>query len=285
MAVLALPGAWRLMRRAAPPLVTACVLVGSASWLSAHDFWLVPGAFPFMEGAGIEVLGQSGTRFPTSSGATQPSRVARAVMIGADGESQITDLSVRGTSLVLRARPASAGQRIVALDLQTRTSKQTATSFLSYLKLEGAPAAAAGIESSGALKGVDSVTRTDAKYAKTLVDVGTSGPRVYIRSSGQALEFIPQQDPAAASAGGTLALRLSFKGKGVSGVVARAGIAPNDSTAKPDPDAELTTDADGVVKLPVSATGLWNIRATHVVQTGPTTWETHWTTFVFRAGR
>ena len=285
MRVLSLFGSRRSLRRAAPALITMVALAGSASWLSAHDFWLVPGAFPFKEGADIEVLGQSGTRFPASTGATQPARVARAVMIGADGETSIGDLSVRGTSLVLRAKPASAGQRIVALDLVVRSSKQTAASFLSYLKLEGAPAAAAGVESSGALKGVDSVTRTDAKYAKTLVDVGASGPRVYSRSSGQSLEFIPQEDAAAVTAGTTLSLRLAFKGKGVAGVVARAGIAPKDSTAKPDPDLELTSDADGIVKLPVSSTGLWNIRATHVVQTGPNTWETHWATFVFRAGK
>ena len=275
----------RGVRRALPPLLAIIALVSTASWLSAHDFWLVPGAFPFKEGDVVEVLGQSGTRFPMSTGATQPARVLRAVMIGADGETAISDLSVRGTSLVLRAKPTAPGQRIVALDLQTRTSKATAASFLSYLKLEGAPAAAAEVERSGVLKGIDSVSRTDAKYAKTLVDVGSTGPRVYSRSSGQALEFIPQEDAAAIAVGGTLGLRLVFKGRGVPGVVAHAGIAPRDSTAKPDSDIELTSDAAGLMKLPVSATGLWNIRATHVMQTGPSAWETHWATFVFRVGK
>ena len=73
--------------------------------------------------------------------------------------------------------------------------------------------------------------------------------------------------------------------KPVSSIVAHTGIASKDSNAKPEPNLELTAVADRLVKLSVSATGLWNIRATDVLQTGQNTSETHRATFVFRAGK
>lgn len=266
-------------------LLTSVALLASASWLDAHDFWLVPGAFPFAEGAGVEVLGQTSTRFPTSQSPVALTRVVRAVIIGADGEAEITDLSHRGTSLLLRARPTAPGQRVVAVDLQPRSTKQTPAAFLRYLQLEGAPDAAARIEREGLLQDVDSLARTDAKYAKTLVDVGTRGPRAYDRTAGQPIEFMPQQDAATLGAGDTLRLRIVFRGQPVAGIVAHAGMAPADSTAKAPADVHLTSDTDGVIRLPVAHTGLWNVRAIHVVPAGPAAWETHWATFALPAGR
>ena len=276
----------RPRRFAAVAVLTAAALAATAPWLWAHDFWLVPGAFPFAEGADVEVLGQTGTRFPTTESAVAVARVARAVIVDEKGTTPITDLSHRGKSLLLRTRPASPGQRVVAVDLQPRSARQAPAGFLRYLRLEGASEAAARLERDGALNGVDTLSRTDTKYAKALVDVGTRGPRAFTRSAGQPLEFMPQQDAATLRGGDTLRLRLVFRGQPVAGITAHAGPAPADSTAKPEPDIDVTSDADGVIRLPIARTGLWNIRAIHVVQAGsPASWETHWATFVFRAGR
>ena len=54
----------------------------SAAVLTAHDFWLVPNALTFAPGASLEVLGQSGSSFPKSGGATQPAQVAEARIVG-----------------------------------------------------------------------------------------------------------------------------------------------------------------------------------------------------------
>lgn len=272
-------------RQSAAVLLAAAAVFATTSRLEAHDFWLVPGAFPFAAGAPVEVLGQTSTRFPTSQAPVALARVTRAVMIGPAGETPITDVSHRGTSLLLRAQPSTPGERVIAVDLQPRSARQTPDGLLRYLRLEGAPEAADRIAHAGTLAGVDSLTRTDAKYAKTLVEVGAGGPRAYTRSAGQPLEFVPQQDPAALRDGDTLHLRLLFRGRPVGGVAARAGLAPPDSATRADPDVHLTSDAQGVLHLPVTHAGLWNVRTVHVVQAGPAAWETHWATFVFRAGR
>ena len=132
-------------------------------------------------------------------------RIARAAIISTDGASVISDLSARGTSLVLHSRPTSPGQRIVAADLVPRSARQTPAAFLSYLRLEGAPDAAARIDR-----------------------------------------------------------------RPLSGIIAAAGRAPRDSAEKVVPDLHLAADANGVVLLPITMTGLWNVRAIHVL-TGPTT--------------
>ena len=271
--------------------LAAGALLAVTAPLAAHDFWLVPGAFPFAEGAGVEVLGQTSVRFPTSVSPVALARVARAVIVDGTGKATpITDLSHRGTSLLLRAKPAASGQYVVAADLQPRSTRQTGEGLLRYVRLEGAPDAAARIEREGRLNAADSLTRTDAKYAKTLVDVGTRGPRAFSASAGQPLEFTPERDPAQLRAGDTLRLRLVFRGQPVAGITAHAGIAPAggvaaDSTTPREPDVHVATDAQGVLRLPITRTGLWNVRTIHVLPAGGAAWETHWATFVFRAGQ
>lgn len=270
-------------RRVAAPLLAVAALFATAAWLEAHDFWVIPAAFPFAEGADIEVLGQTSTAFPTSVSAVAVERVARAVLVGTAGESRITELAHRGTSLLLRAKPAAAGQYVVAVSLASRSSRQDAVGLLRWLRLEGAADAADRIEREGLLRGVDSLTRTDTKHAKTLVQVGAGGPRAFERSGGQAIEFVPLQDAATLRAGDTLRLRLVFRGQPAVGVGAHAGVAPTGSEAR-GTDLHLVTDANGEVRLPIPRTGLWNIRAIHVTSSAPTVWETHWASFAFHAG-
>jgi len=254
--------------------------------LFAHDFFLVPGALSFSSGKDMEILAQSSSRFPTSAGAIAFARIARAVMIDTKGSTPLTDMSHRGTSLVIRSRPAGNGQRIVAVDLVSRSARQTPAELLRWLALEGAADAARHIESGTALQGLDSVTRTDIKHAKTIIDVGRGGARTFSRSSAQTIEFIPLSDPSALRAGDTLRARLEYKGAPLPAISIHASVpAPEDTTQKGEPDLELVSDRAGVVAVPVRKTGLWLVRTIHVVEASRGSWETHWASLVFRAGR
>lgn len=266
--------------------IAGLALLATTTLLPAHDFFLVPGAFPFASGRDMEILAQSSSRFPTSAGAIAFARVARAVMIGSDGETSITEMSHRGTSLVLKSRPASDGQRIIAVDLVSRSARQTPADFLRWLKLEGAGDAADHIAHAGSLTGLDSITRTDAKRAKTIVDVGQGGPRTFSRSSGQMIEFIPAHDPFTLRAGDTLRARILFRGSPLAAISVHASVpAPEDTAIKAEPDVHLVSDAQGIVALPVRKTGLWLIRTIHVLEASRGNWETHWASLVFRAGQ
>ena len=258
------------------------VTFGTASFAVAHDFWLVPDAFHIAANAEVVVRGQTSSAFPTSESAVAPDRVTSARIVGAVEDEVISALTTRAGSLVLRHRPQSAGQKIVAVSLGWRHVKETAESFRKYLVLEGAEDALKRYDQSGRLP-TGAIVRRYAKYAKTAVEVG-EGPRAFQRVIGQPLEFVPLADPRDVGATSTLDMRLLLQGTPLSGVRVHAGVAKR--TGKTVADVTLTTNDDGIVSIPVAASGLWNVRTIHVVPApagADADWEVHWATFVFTA--
>jgi uncharacterized GH25 family protein len=261
----------------------AALVLTFTTVLRAHEFWLVPNAFRVSEGDHVEVLGQTSSRFPTSEAAVAAERVAEARVLGAADEARIDDLSVTGTSLRIRHRPASAGQRIVAVTLHPRSVRASAGDFRRYLVLEGAPEALERYEREGILP-TDSITRRYTKYAKALVEVGGGGPRAFWRVAGHPAEFVPLADPAGAAPGDTLPVRMLYRGRPLAGVHVHAGSVPGAASEEEERAVTLTTDAAGVARVPIDRPGLWNVRAIHVVPSEPGSgadWDTHWVTLVF----
>ena len=286
-----MPHAKKILLRLGAPALAFAIILGAAGSLAAHDFWLVPNAFEVAAGSSIDVLGQTSSRFPTSESAVATERVVDARILGAGSSStRISDLSIAGKSLRMRAKPEAAGQYVVAASLHWRSMRESAESFRRYLSLEGAPAALERIDRDGLLAGRDSVTRRYAKYAKTLVQVGSGGARAFNRMAGHPLEFVPERDPGVLRIGDTLSVRLVFQGQPAAGARVHAGAVewaggnvpeqPRE-TAK---DVELIADANGVVRVPIAATGLWNVRTIQITQSPPgvgADWDAHWATLVF----
>lgn len=265
--------------------LTLFLLLVVSAVLAAHDFWIVPLNLQLDEGATLEVLGQTSSKFPTSQAAVAVDRVAEARIISATADEPITDLATSGTSLRLRHRPATAGQRVVVARLKWRSVRESAAGFRRYLQLEGASDALARLEREGRLPS-DSITRRYAKYAKAVVEVGARGPRAYSRRAGLPLEFVPLTDPATLRAGGTLRLQLLYNDRPLAGAHVHAGAAAAKS-ADPASDASLTTDANGIVEIRTPTDGLWNARTIHIVPSpagAGADWDAHWATIVFGVG-
>ena len=266
-------------RRTALLMTLAIVL--TVPFASAHDFWLVPAAFRIAADGELVVNGQTSSAFPSSESAVTPDRIASARVVGAADEETIGALSTHDRSLILRHRPRTTGQKIVAVSVAWRHVKETAESFRKYLLLEGAEDALKRYDQAGRLP-TAGIVRRYAKYAKTVVEVG-DGPRAYQRVIGQPLEFVPLADPSAMHASSELRMRLLFQGRPLTRAHVHAGIAPNGGR-RAMADFALTTTDDGVVTLPVGAAGLWNVRTIHVVPApagADADWEVHWATFVF----
>jgi uncharacterized GH25 family protein/ketosteroid isomerase-like protein len=279
-------------RRSLATLAAGAMFLVTASALDAHDFWLVPNAFIVAPGGDVVVRGQTSSRFPTSESAVAPERVADARVIEAGGTTSIRDLSVHERSLRLSYRPAAAGQAVVAVTTRPRSVRESAESFRRYLELEGVPELVERYRSEGRLPS-DSVTRRYTKYAKALVEVGQGGPRVYDRTAGHPLEFMPLADPAGLRAGGTFAVRLLLAGRPLSGVRVHASGVPmgpgvsDEQAAAQAREATATTGEDGIARFDVPSAGLWNVRALHIVpaETGSgADWDAHWASMVFGVG-
>lgn len=285
-----IPGSASIGPRIARCAVAAlAALALSAGGLVAHDFWLVPTAFHLAPGAQVEVLAQTSSLFPTSRSAITTDRVAEARLIGAGEPERITNLAVAGRSLRLRARPTTAGQRIVAVTLQPRAVRESPESFRRYLALEGAPELLARYEREGLLPR-DSITRRYAKYAKTIVEVGTGGPRSYARAAGHPLEFVPLTDPSGLRTGDTLPVRLLYGGQPLVGAHVHAGRAAASALtdtaaarAAALEDRSLVTDSAGVVQVAITRDGIWNVRTLWIVPAprgSGADWDVHWATLV-----
>lgn len=272
------------MNRQSTTLTILLTLMALPFAAGAHDFWLVPDAFRLTPMQDLVVRGQTSSAFPTSESAVTVDRVTSARVIGADGEETITALATDDRSLLLRHRPRTPGQKIVAVSIGWRHVKETAESFRKYLVAEGAEAALRRYEQAGTLPTAP-IVRRYAKYAKTAVEFGT-GPRTFERIAGHPLEFVPMEDPTAAKAGAMLRWRLLFNGAPLQAARLHAGRAPVNGTVSKDVD--LVTGDDGTVVVPITAAGLWNVRTIHVVPApsgADANWEVHWATFVFNVAR
>lgn len=271
-------------RRPIMVLVATLVL---ALPLFAHDFWLVPLGFQVAPGETLTVLGQTSSAFPSSLSAVTPDRIASARVLSATGESALSDFAVAGTSLRIRHRPTDAGQQVVAVTIHPRSVRESAAAFQNYLVVEGAPEALERLRREGRVPR-DSVTRRYAKYAKSLVTVGAGGPEAWTRTAGHLLEFVPA-DASSIAPGGTLVARLLFRGRPMAGARVHAGFVPFSAPeainglAGREQSTEYQTDGEGVVRIPVSGSGLWNLRTLQIVEADAGSgadWDTHWATLV-----
>ena len=269
------------LRRKVVAIVPSLVAIGAFVGIAdAHDFWLVPNAFHVADGGAVEVRGQTSSRFPTSESAVTPDRITEARVVGGGEDVRIADVSTSGTSLLLRHRPSTAGQRLIAVSIAPRSVRASGPGFKQYIELEGNPALAARYEREGLLPKTDSITRRYAKYAKTCVEVGRGGPRSFARVLGQPLEFVPLSDPATLKAGDTLALRLLYKGQPLAEMAVHAGVAQGEGEPE---DVHLATDRSGIARLALTRGGLWNVRTLHVVPApagSGADWDSHFATVV-----
>lgn len=264
-------------------VVALTCFFGSGALL-AHDFWIVPNAFMIAAGSPIEIRGQTGISFPTSVSAVAANRVVDARVIGSGGSEPLGGFTQSGTSLLVSHRPRGNGQHVIAIALAGRTTRQSAEGFRRYLELEGAADLVERYSRSGELP-KDSISMRSTKHAKTVVEVGSRGPRAFAALAGHPLEIVPVSDPGRASAGSTASFRILFRGAPLGAAHVHAG---GDRTVRDTtPELSLTANANGVVSVPVDRNGLWNVRTAHAV---PSTrgsgadWDVYWATFVFRAG-
>lgn len=260
---------------------------------AADDFWIVPDVFRVSADESLVLRGQTSSRFPTSRVAVTPDRIARATRISAEGDVRLDGFSVAGTSLLINDRPGRAGQYAIAVQIAPRALRESAAGFRRYLELEGATAAVARVEREGLLRGRDSVTRRYAKYAKALVEVGEGGPPAFARAAGHPLEFVPLRDPRSLRSGDSLTVELRFRGAVLAGAPVHADRVPFDASRAGTADGHgvaglvAVTDARGRFVVPISAEGLWNVRAVHVVEAAPNSgadWDTHWSSLTFAVG-
>lgn len=261
----------------------ACLAVASTA--TAHDFWVIPDMFVSGSDSMIHASGRAGTRFPAGT-AVPLARVADARIIGATGQTRISQLNVEGGSLRMHEKVPASGQYVIAVTLSSTPTHSTPTGMLRFLKAEGGASEATRLESRNALVGHDSLIYEATSYATAIVEVGPRGPRAFSISTGLPLEFIPINDPGHLHVGDTLHVKIVGNGQPVPNIGVFAGPAADTSVSTPAiTSLALNADASGVLHLPVTSAAAWNLRAAYVYRrTGAAAneWRIARTTYVFQ---
>jgi hypothetical protein len=255
--------------------LAALAVALSAALAQGHDFWLVP--------VGDRIHGVSGSSFPSSYNAVDPSRLAEDLVVSAAGRRQ---LDVVGTAvvegkdsvLVLRADPSIGGTFWAAVAIKPRRIDLTAEQFNEYLRHDGLPQIYALREQRGAL--TRPAVERYQKFAKALI-TRPGGVSVALQPVGHRLELVPLADPAGLAPGDTLTAVVRFDGRPAAGLTVNAGYPgqPGGTHAQTH-----QTDRAGRVAVPITQPGLWYLRAIHMreISEPPFQWESFWASLTFR---
>ena len=248
-------------------LVSLLVLV--APLAAAHDFWLVP--------VGSEIEARTGSRFPVSTNAVAPDRLAEAVAVSSVGRRRLEVVGTRDSALVLKADLTLGGTIWIAVALHPRRIDLPARQFNEYLREDGLPQILALREGAGELD--RPATERYQKFAKALVRRPGAGSTA-LEPVGHRIELVPLTDPATLRAGDTLTLVARFDNQPLADVTVHAGHA-----GQPDSTHAFSAVSDrlGHVHFPITRPGLWYARTIHMrrAQQQPFTWESFWASLTF----
>lgn len=262
-------------------LLAAGLLLAGSTYLTAHDFWLVPELFRVPDGWTVHVAGQTGMEFPKSTSAIAPDRIARAELVSADRKIAVERTARSGASLMMEARPTASGQWWIAAALEPRTIRLTNKQFNGYLRHDGVWDVLERRE--GDPDPPSHVREEYTKYAKALVQVGDGGPDAYDRSVGHRIEFVPVTDPFALKAGEDFRVRLLWKGEPLANEVVFAGR----EDAGEAPTWHSYTDSAGIATVPVFVPGSWYVKAIQMVEApdeASVDYRSYWATLSFHVG-
>ncbi|MEQ9398941.1 MAG: DUF4198 domain-containing protein [Longimicrobiales bacterium] len=253
---------------------------------SAHDFWLIPHVFRLAPGQELIVDGRTSSTFPTSLSAVTPDRIGEARILTAGTSETLSHIGVDGSVLRLSHRPTDVGQAVIAVRVLPREIPESPESFRNYLRVEGAPEALERYEREGILP-TDSIIRRYAKYAKTVVEVGSGGRRAFLQRAEHPFEFTPLADPGSVEPGQLLRIQVEFLGEPLAGARIHAGVATEANATASVLDQEYLSDEAGIVAVPLAHAGIWNVRALHIVPApagSGADWDVHWATLVWQIG-
>lgn len=243
------------------------LLLASASALAAHDLFLKPERFRVAPQSRIELRLLNGT-FDASEAAVTRDRVRDVSVVSPTGRAHLdvtadTSLWVtRGTSTTLTLRTGAAGTYVVGASTAPRTLQLEAAAFNDYLRTDGVPDILERRRRAGEL--ARPARERYAKHVKALLQVGDVRTDGYATPLGYPAELVPLSNPYAPGPDRVLAVRALVDGRPVADQPVLAGGRTAGGAAIPE--RTVRTDAQGIARVPLSASGQWYIKFIRMVR-------------------
>lgn len=271
----------RILRRFAPALVVALVLI---PWnaLLAHDmFWRLTSYF-VAPGTALRLPVLNGT-FSKSENSIAWARVADLSVLSPAGRATIDSAhwETKSDTSVLPYTTGASGTYVVGLSTKTKDFDLKADAFNQYLTEDGIPDILALRKKNGSSK--KDARERYSKHIKAVFQVGDTRTDSWAKPLGYAAELVPMTNPYAVKAGSTLDFKCLIDGAPVANqlvlVGGRAGTSGDARLAA----QSLRSDANGVVHVSLGKPGRWYVKFIHMVPLTNDTvdYESKWATITF----
>jgi uncharacterized GH25 family protein len=258
------------VRRAAFAL--AALLPASAAL--AHDFWIQPSTFHPRQGEEVSFALRVGQDFKGDPVPRDDRRILGFALVTARGAKAIPGLPA--TDPAGEARVEEPGWTVVAYRSSRSPVKLEPAKFEQYLADEGLDRVLALRRQRG--ESDRPGNEVFSRCAKALLSVSPSASG-FERVIGLTLELVPETSPAASEARRSFRVRLLYEGRPLEGALVVA--IPQ---AQPDRKIRARTGRDGRASLPLTAGGVWLVKAVHMIPAPAETgadWESLWASLTF----
>ena len=265
-----------LIRRTGILVAAAVALCGAP--LLAHDMWMEPSTFSPLAGDIVSVRLRVGQDLLGDPIPRDPALVNQFVFEDASGRKPLVGRDGADPAGFLRV--SAPGVVVIGYRSNPSQVELTAEKFNQYLKEEG-------LEAVAALRARRNETGAKARElfsrcAKSLVLSGLPSDAQGDRTLGFPLELVAERNPYAIRAGQDLPVRLTYQSRPLAGALV---VAMN----RLNPSEKLTarTDADGRVRFQLRRSGMWLIKAVHMLPAPAgalADWESYWASLTFEFG-
>lgn len=261
-------------------IAIACVLVQlHAAVASAHDYWLQPERFTYAEHDAMRIdLWLGAAPVTEESRPWQAKRTWTFELVTARAKIDLRSEGREGVAPVIEGhRLEHTGPTLVAMERRWTDIELGRAKFRDYLTHEGL-AHMVPVLDAAPKREVERECYTRA--LKSLVQVGKGGAPVHDKVLGHLIELVLLDDPAKLDPGGTLRVRLLYRGKPLADAMVAAHVRAPDGKVI---SHETKTDAAGEIAVPSDA-GSWIVRTVHMTPCKGCSyaeWESYWTSFTF----
>lgn len=270
---------YRLFRRLARLCLLLAVPLLLAHLASAHDYWLSPQRFFFERGDTLAVHLYVGDDLEVDFEQVYlEGRTTRFDLVTASGTLDLRTATADSTRPVLTHVLDTEGLGLLTMERDVFHHVLSDSAFSHYLVHEGL----AEIEAARDARGHRPAERE--RYARTLKALVQVGPEptgdLYRRQLGQPLEIVLLQNPYRLRPGDALDAQVFLDGEPLADwpvtALHRDGPHLSEQVAR--------TDADGVARFTLTASGPWLVRLVHLVpcaECADADWESWWSSYAF----
>jgi uncharacterized GH25 family protein len=261
-------------------LILVSAIIATCCTVTAHDMWIEPTSFRPDAGKIIGLRLRVGQDLLGDPIAYDRALIEQFVGIDAAGARKPV-VGRDGADPAGLLRVAAAGLHIIGYKSNPSPLVLSQAKFDQYLKEEG-------LERIAELRARQKHTTSEvrevyARCAKSLLFSGAPQDAASDRAVGLTLELVALKNPYALRPGDDLPVSLTYEGRPLSGALV---VAMN----RTNPAAKIMarTDKNGRVNLKLTGTGMWMIKAVHMIPAPAGTnadWASFWASLTFEAGQ